>query len=212
MYKKEPIILIGGGGHCKSCIDVLEQEGRFQIVGIIDVKENIGKKVLGYEIIGDDDSLETLAYKYDHFLITVGQLKTAKLRWRLFDKLKKLGKKLPVIIAPTAHVSKHARIGEGAIIMHFATVNAAVKLGVNCIVNTKALVEHDAIVGDHNHISTAAVLNGAVQVGDACTIGSNSTLIQSVKLKNNILIGSGAVVLSDLSEAGVYVGTPAKKL
>ena len=52
--QNEKIILIGGGGHCKSVIDVIEQEGKFQIAGIIDKQGNISK-VLGYPIIGNDD-------------------------------------------------------------------------------------------------------------------------------------------------------------
>ena len=36
------------------------------------------------------------------------------------------------------------------------------KIGINCIINTKALVEHDAIIGDHCHIATSAIINGGV--------------------------------------------------
>ena len=32
------IILIGGGGHALSCIDVIEHEKKFKIVGIVDDK------------------------------------------------------------------------------------------------------------------------------------------------------------------------------
>jgi len=35
----DKILLIGGGGHCKSCIDVIEQECKFQIAGIADLGE-----------------------------------------------------------------------------------------------------------------------------------------------------------------------------
>ena len=37
--QKPEIILVGGGGHCKSCIDVIEAEGRFIIKGIIDLPD-----------------------------------------------------------------------------------------------------------------------------------------------------------------------------
>jgi hypothetical protein len=30
----DDIVLIGGGGHCKSVIDVIEQQGEYKIVGI----------------------------------------------------------------------------------------------------------------------------------------------------------------------------------
>lgn len=36
---KQDIILLGAGGHCRSCIDVIEQEGRFRIAGIVDKAE-----------------------------------------------------------------------------------------------------------------------------------------------------------------------------
>ena len=47
------LILVGGGGHCKSVIDVAESAG-FNIIGILDTSDNVGKKVLNYKIIGTD--------------------------------------------------------------------------------------------------------------------------------------------------------------
>jgi len=51
------IILIGGGGHCKASIDVIEQAGTFQIAGIVDVPEKLHQKIFCYEIIATDDDL-----------------------------------------------------------------------------------------------------------------------------------------------------------
>ena len=53
-------ILIGGGGHCKSCIDVIEQEGKYRIAGIVDLPEKLHQKILGYKIIAIDDDLPRL--------------------------------------------------------------------------------------------------------------------------------------------------------
>ena len=53
------LVLVGGGGHCKSVIDVAESAG-YKILGILDILENVGKKVLGYSIIGTDDNLVVL--------------------------------------------------------------------------------------------------------------------------------------------------------
>ena len=150
---KEKIILIGGGGHCKSCIDVIEQEGKYRIAGIVDVSEKLHQKVLGYEIIATDDDLPRLVNEYENFLITLGQIKSPEKRIRIFQTLKDLGAKLPVIISPLAYVSKHAEIGDGTIIMHHSLINAGAKIGSNCIINSKALIEHDAIIEDHCHIA-----------------------------------------------------------
>ncbi|HIE16406.1 MAG TPA: hypothetical protein EYP69_05735, partial [Bacteroidales bacterium] len=51
------IILIGGSGHCKACIDVIEAENKFQIEGILDLPIKYGSKILGYKVIGNDDNI-----------------------------------------------------------------------------------------------------------------------------------------------------------
>jgi len=206
------IILIGGGGHCKSCISVIESTNEYRIAGIIDTPDKVGQKVLGYPVIGHDEQLPELKEKYDYALITVGQITSAKLRMKLFQKAKNAGFDLPVIVASTAFVSKHTQIGEGTIIMHQAIINADTTIGVNNIINTKALIEHDCQIGNHNHISTASVLNGNVNVGDECFIGSNSTFVNGIGIKNNIFIGINSIVNKNLEDKGVYVGSPVKKI
>lgn len=187
---KERIVLIGGGGHCHSVIDVIEQTNKYEIIGIVDTKENIGKKVLDYKIIACDDDLETIFLSCKNALITVGQIESNKIRVKIYNNLKKIGFNLPVIISPLAYVSKHSSIEEGTIIMHHALVNANAKIGKNCIINTKALIEHDCVIGDNCHISTASVLNGGVRVKENSFFGSNATSKQSIEIDGFIKAGS----------------------
>ena len=140
------IILIGGGGHCKSVIDVIEQEKKYKISGIVDKPEFLGNKILEYEVIGNDSDLEFLTKKIKYALITVGHIKSVKLRIKLFTLAKKAGFILPSIISPLSYVSKHSKIGEGTVIMHHAIINANTLVGHNCIVNSKALIEHDCSI------------------------------------------------------------------
>lgn len=188
MTKK--ILLIGGGGHCHSVIDVLEREGRFEIAGIVDLPEQLGKEVLGYKVIATDEQLAELKQDYDYALVTLGQIKTSEPRQRIYNQLKQLGYQLPTIISPLAYVSKHAQIGEGTVIMHHALVNANARIGNNCIINTKSLIEHDAVIHDHCHISTAAVINGGVEVKENTFVGSNSVSVEMTKLAGFIKAGS----------------------
>ena len=195
---KEKIILIGGGGHCKSCVDVIEQEGKYRIAGIVDLPEKLHQKVLGYEIIAADDDLPQLVNKYENSLITLGQIKSPEKRIRIFQTLKELGAKLPVIISPLAYVSKHAEIGDGTIIMHYALINAGAKIGSNCIINTKALIEHDAVIGDHCHIATGAIINGGVRVGSGTFFGSNAVCKEYIEIRENTVIGCGAKITKNV--------------
>jgi len=187
---KNEIILIGGGGHCKSVIDVIEQEGKFSIAGIIDKPELIGQKVLGYDIIGCDDDLQDLFKTYKYALITLGHIGLATPRVKFFHKLKQIGYTLPSVISPFAYVSKHAHIGEGNAIMHHALINANATIGDNCIINSKALIEHDAKIENHCHIATAAVINGGVHVREGTFYGSNATSKQSSQINGFIKAGS----------------------
>ena len=185
MPEKE-IILLGGGGHCRSCIDVIESSQTFKIAGIVEQSgSNKTRLTLGYPVIGYDNDLAILKKRYDYALITVGQIGSSNTRQEIYNRLKKLGFTLPVIISPLAHVSKHAVLGEGTIVMHQAIVNAGAHIGCNCILNTRCLIEHDVKIGDHTHISTAAVLNGEAVIGSGSFVGSNATIVQGVKLPNN---------------------------
>lgn len=187
---KGKIVLIGGGGHCHSVIDVIEQENKYEIIGIIDTKENIGKKILNYEVIACDDDLETIFKTCKNAIITVGQIESNKIRVKIYNKLKQIGFNLPVIISPIAYVSKHSFIDEGTIVMHHALINANVKIGKNCIINTKALIEHDSVIEDNCHISTASVVNGGVTVKENSFFGSNATSKQSIEIDGFIKAGS----------------------
>jgi sugar O-acyltransferase (sialic acid O-acetyltransferase NeuD family) len=188
------IILIGGGGHCKSVIDVIEQEGKFQIIGIVDKPELLGVKVLGYPVIGNDSDLVDLSKKYRYALVTVGQIKSSSLRVRLFKLAIKVGLTMPNIISPRSYVSKHAMIGQGTVIMHDALVNANAKIGENCIINSKALIEHDAIIEDFCHIATNTVINGAAIVRQGSFLGSGVITKQGVKVEKNSFIKAGSLV------------------
>lgn len=190
---KKEILLIGGGGHCKSVIDVIEMEGTYSIAGIIDRKELIGHQVLGHKIIGCDDDLERLFNLYNYAVVTVGQIKTPSLRVKLFNRLKAIGFELPTIISPRAYVSKHATIGAGTVVMHDSLVNVNVTVGKNCIINTKALLEHDSKIKDHCHISTGAIVNGGTIVNQGTFFGSNAVSKEYATIEEESFIKAGSV-------------------
>jgi len=196
---KEKIILIGGGGHCKSCIDVIEQEGRFVIVGITDRPDKLGEKLLGYTIFASDHKIPSLAAGH-LFLITIGQIRSAEPRISLYNTLLAAKAVLATVVSPRAYVSSHAAIGQGTIVMHGAMVNAGARVGKNCIINSHALIEHDAVISDHCHISTGAIINGGVQVGEQTFIGSRAMLREYIIVGARSFIAAGMSVYHDLLE------------
>jgi sugar O-acyltransferase (sialic acid O-acetyltransferase NeuD family) len=203
---KPSLILIGAGGHARSCIDVIEQQGHFQIAGLVGLPEQQHTHHLGYAVIGADTDLPALAKNYQYALIAIGQIKTAEQRMRLYQYATQLGLQLPIIVAPTAHVSRHAKIGAGTIVMHGAIVNAGANVGNNCIINNRALIEHDTSVADHCHISTGAILNGNVTLGAGSFIGSGSVIKEGLTIGKSCLVGMGLTVRHSLNGSSRFTG------
>ena len=201
------LILVGGGGHCKSVIEAAESAG-YNILGVLDTPENVGKQVLAYSVIGTDDDIPQYVDKAE-FVITVGFIKNPAIRIKLYNKVKEAGGKLATIIASTAHVSKYSTIGEGTVVMHQAFVNAGAQIGANCIINTFSNIEHDAQIGDQCHISTGTMVNGDCKVGDRCFIGSQSVLSNGIAIGDDIIVGAGSFVRKSITEKGIYSGNPA---
>ncbi len=202
----EPILLIGGGGHCVSCIDVIEQSGIYEIVGVIDVPDKVGGSIFGYPFVGCDDDLDRLLKETPNCLITVGQIKSPALRKRLYSHVLLVKGKLCTVVSPRACVSSHANIGHGTVIMHQALVNGGAEIGENCIINSKATVEHEAKIGNHCHISTNAVVNGQVSIQDDVFIGSGAVICNNLRICSDTVIGAGSLVLRSIDRPGVYSG------
>jgi sugar O-acyltransferase (sialic acid O-acetyltransferase NeuD family) len=196
----KPLLLIGGGGHFHACIDVIESVQKYRIAGIVLPTRGDHSDVMGYPVIGADEDLPALLAKTPNAIVTVGQIKSAALRMKLFELLKTHGANLPIIQSPFSYCSKHAVIGEGTILMHGSLVNVGVLVGANCIINSQALIEHDVEIADHCHISTGAKVNGSVRIGKGSFIGSGSIVKEGVKIGAEVVIGAGQLILKDVPD------------
>ncbi len=206
------LILIGGGGHCKACIDVIEKGQEYKIIGILDDFDKIGLEVLGYPVIGCDEDLANFESTGISFLITVGHIKSNKVRKNIYNRLLERNLKLATILSPYAIKSKFSTVGLGTVLMHNVILNSDSNIGENSIINTNALIEHDCKVGNHTHISTGTIVNGGCNIGDNVFIGSGSVIVQGVTIADNIIIGAGSLVLKSIYYEGVYVGSPVNKI
>ncbi len=193
MTQKKDIILVGGGGHCMSVIDVVEQENKYHIKGILEPNA-IEESVLGYPILGNDDLIPSLVDGETYFLITVGQIKSYTIRKKLASILEQYKAQLATVVSPFAYVSKHATIEAGTIIMHHVCVNARATIGKHCIINTKVNIEHGAEIQDFCHISTCAVVNGDSIIKQGCFIGSNAAISNGTTIQKNSIIGAGKFI------------------
>ena len=189
------IFLVGAGGHANSCIDVIESEKKYNIVGLV---SNDKKNTTKYSIICNDKQIKEKLNKYNYAHIAIGQIKSSNIRKKFFNLLSK-NFVLPVIKSPISYISKNSKIDIGTIIMHNAIINTNSVIGKNCIINSKALIEHDVTIGDHCHISTGSILNGNVKIGSNTFIGSGVILHNNITVGKNCIISAGKIIKSNVS-------------
>lgn len=200
------ILLIGAGGHARACIDVIEEEGRFSVFGLIGQVHEAGSDVLGYPVLGSDADLPSLLAQCGRALMTVGQIASPDVRMRIAAQLAALGGDMPAIVSPRAHVSRHAVIGAGTIVLHGAVVSAGARVGAHCILNSQSLVEHDAHIAAFCHVSTGAIVNGGATVGEGSFIGSRSVLKHGITVGQRCIVGMGTALRRDLADQTTFLG------
>lgn len=209
----ENIILVGGGGHCKSVLDSIKSSNNFNVVGILDIRENVGSFIDGIEVIGtDDDYNKFFLNGIKYAFITIGSIKSTALRERIYNELNSIGFKFPTIVDASAIVSPSAVIGQGIFVGKGVIINANASIGHSCIINTGSIVEHDCSIGDFCHIAPGSTLSGGVQVGKSSLIGTNSTVIQGIQIGDNTVIGAGSVVVKNIRNNAIAYGNPCEEV
>ena len=201
--KKKDLILVGGGGHCNACLDVLRLLNLYNVVGIIE-RDNFKLEKHHDISVFKDQETEKLSKIYRNFLLTIGKIGKSKIREKKYYELSSLDIELVSLISPTAYVSASAEIAKGVNIMHHALININVRIGENTIINSQSLVEHDSFIGSHCHISTGVKINGGVNIGNNTFIGSGTVIHEGITIGNNVIVGAGSVIDRNLPNDTKY--------
>lgn len=209
----EKLLLLGGGGHCKSVLDSILKIGYYTEIGIIDKEENVGKKILNIPIIGcDDDLFELYQRGFLNAFITMGSIGNPSNRVRLFAELERIGFIIPNILDSTAIISEHTTMARCVYVGKNAVINAEVSIGKCAIINTSSVIEHECVIGEFAHIASGSVLCGEVHIGNYTHVGAKSVVKQQVSIGDNTIIGIGSIVLQDIKSDVVAYGNPCKEV
>ncbi|WP_143315070.1 acetyltransferase [Clostridium sp. HBUAS56017] len=209
----EKILLLGGGGHCRSIIDTIQFNNKYEIYGIVDPNIKKDERIFGISVVGKDDDLENLFNEgITYAFISVGSIGNTKIRNILYEKAKKIGFKFPVIIDKSSIVSKDVIVGSGTFVGKGSIINSGSIIGENSIINSGSIIEHDCYIGKLVHISPGATLCGGVKVGNKSHIGSNATIIQGIGIGEEVIVGAGSVVIRNIDSFKKVVGNPAREV
>lgn len=203
MNEKNKLVLIGGGGHCKSVLDAIIRTNGFKDIVITDCEIPAGSKVLGFEVVGDDEMLPVLFEKgFRYAFITIGSIISTDKRRIAYQRASEIGFDFPTIVDPSAVIASSAQIGSGVYIGKNAVVNSEALIEDMAIINTGAIIEHDCQIGKFAHIAVGATVCGGAKIGNDVFIGANATIIQGLTIGKNCIIGAGRVILDDVARIG----------
>ena len=211
----DKILILGMGGHASSVADVLEREGKYEIIGYVvnQPHESNVETNLSYPIIGCDKELKMLYNRGIHFAaIGIGFLGKGELRNQLWRELKCIGFSLPIICDPSATISAHVELGEGCFVGKKAVINVNSRIGKMGIINTAAVVEHDCQIGDFSHISVGSILCGGVKVGKNVFIGAGSVVIQQIIISDKCIIAAGSTLRKNMEKDSMFINNKIVKL
>ncbi|PYG87163.1 sugar O-acyltransferase (sialic acid O-acetyltransferase NeuD family) [Ruminiclostridium sufflavum DSM 19573] len=204
---KDKLIIIGASGHGKVAADIAIKMNKWKSIAFLD-DDNAIDEALGLKNIGK--TVDAMKYKDEsEFFIAIGNNTT---REKIQEKFINEGLSMVSLIHPSAVIGFAVEIGIGTAVMAGVVINSLTKIGKGCVINTSCSIDHDNVIEDYVHISPGAKLAGTVGIGKGSWIGIGSIVSNNLNVCSDCKIGAGAVVVKNITEPGVYVGVPARKM
>ena len=205
------IILIGASDHCRYTIDIIEQEGKYNIIGILDKNLQEGDEFGGYKVLGYLEELKKIISKFRVIggIVAIGDNYTRKIvAEEMCQKVK--GFHFVNAIHPSVIFGKEVEIGEGCVAMAGVIINNNCKIGKHCFLATKSSIDHDSTIGDFSSLSPGVTTGGRVLIGESTAIGIGATILHYINIGNYCVVGGNSLVNKDIDDGYVAYGIPAK--
>jgi sugar O-acyltransferase (sialic acid O-acetyltransferase NeuD family) len=156
------------------------------------------------------DTLPISNLNFDEYEVMVA-IADSKIRFDIVTRLP-MDAKYFTYIHPTALImDKSVQIGNGSFIGANSILTCNIKLGNHVILNRANHIGHDCIIGNYFSMMPGSIVSGNCNIGDCVYMGTGSSTREKIKICDDVTIGLNAGVIKDITEAGVYVGTPSVK-
>lgn len=209
---KDKMLIFGASEHTRYTIDIIEQEGKYEIVGILDFALNKGTIYAGYPILGTDSELLSISeeHKCSKGSVAIGD---NHLRKRVVNNICAMMPTFEFVSAihPSALLGKNVSIGKGSVLMAGVIINNDSVVGAHSFVATKASLDHDSSLGDFSSMSPGVTTGGKVVIGSCTAIGLGANILHGKRIGDHSVVGAGSLVTKDISNFVVAYGLPVKK-
>lgn len=201
----KPLILIGGGGHALSIMDLIQDSKAVRpIAGFLALSEGESLLANHANFLGGDDFLDLPEAENYHYIVAFGQVDRLGVRTIIAKRLEERHLLPPPLISRTAGVSNSVRLERGSVIFRNVVLNVGVRIGKNTHVNTGAIVEHGTVIGKNVMVSPGAIIAGNCSLGDNVFVGAGAVLFNNIDVGDHAVIAAGSVVRQHVPACSTY--------
>jgi sugar O-acyltransferase (sialic acid O-acetyltransferase NeuD family) len=199
------------------CIEAINEDRRqWNILGFVDDNPALAEtSIFDYPVIGPAAILAQPAYQHCRIAIGVANDRDIFVRQRIRKYLDLMPnmteERLPVIIHPSAVVSKRSQIGAGSVLFSGTFLSGNCAIGMHTLVLQGATISHDTKLGNWVTVCADVAMGGGVQVGDGAFVGLGARVYPNVRIGQGSRVGLGSVVLRDVADGETVSGSPARK-
>ena len=149
---KRSLLIVGAGGHGKVVAEMARDCG-YEEIAFLDDNSN--------EAIGKSSEMQKFTSSYKEAFVAIGN---NQMRGEILMQLKAAGYEIPVLIHPSAYISKTAKIQRGTVVEPKAVINTNADIDEGCIISVGAIVDHDTELEECVHINAGAIVKAGTKV------------------------------------------------
>jgi UDP-N-acetylbacillosamine N-acetyltransferase len=206
------VVILGAriDGHAKVVLEIIEAEGKHEVVGFID--DNLfGKEVTirNIPVIGTTSDLPYLKKRHGLFgaIVAIGNNPQRRM---LGNNIQETGLQLINAIHPTVHIDSDVDFGLGNCFCQGVIIISGTRIG-NCVnVHTGATIDHDNIIEDGANLGPGVHTSGRVKICKDAFLGAGTLVIPDGFVGEGAITGAGTVVIHPVESYTKVVGVPAR--
>lgn len=208
---RKPLVVYGAAGHAKVVFDIVEKQGVYEILSVLDRYKPTGTKCGTQYVSGTMEDLPGMLRDHPDLEVIVA-IGDNWARGRISCEIVQLCPdiRFGLAVHPSAQIGSGVTVGQGTVIMAGAVINPAAHVGEGCILNTRASLDHDSVMGSFASLGPAAAIGGGVHIGAYTSLGIGAAVIQEIHIGEHVVVGAGAVVVRHIPDSVVAYGVPAR--
>ncbi|RAV30982.1 LbetaH domain-containing protein [Sinomicrobium soli] len=209
----DKIIIIGGLGtaivigeainHAKNNFGT-----KAEFIGLLNDAEET--TIHGYPVLGTLDKAPELAREGYKFLFTIYKMGGQPERIKRFRDLNIPDESLYTFIHPLSFVSPSVKLSPGVVVMPNVSVSCGTEIGKCSLVMSNVSIGHDNTIHEHCFFTANSCLGSYLDIQEGVWVGMNSTIRGKQTIGKHAAIGIGSVVVKDIPENELWIGSPAR--